>query len=181
MPNHWAQSWAVKHQHKLVNCSINAKHRARSWAVKHRHKLLNCSINTKLLGTILSCQKPTQASKLFYQCQTTGHDLRDYKYQTLGMILSCQTPTQACKLFYQCQTTGHELRDYQCQTLGMISTNLLMPNHWARSRTVIKAESISINVYLDIYVTDSSLIYVFTRLARIYISVVKPVTDIIIS
>ena len=106
---------------------------------------------------------------MFYQCQT------------LGMILSCQTPTQACKLFYQCQTTGHELRDYQCQTLGMISTNLLMPNHWAKSRTVIKAESISINVYLDIYVTDSSLIYVFTRLARIYISVVKPVTDIIIS
>ena len=73
---HRARSWAVKHRHKLVNCSINAKHRAQSWAVKHRHKLLNCSINAKPLGTILSCQTPTQACKLFYQChcQTIGHN-----------------------------------------------------------------------------------------------------------
>ena len=62
MPNQWARSWAVKHWHKLVNCSINAKP----------------------LCTILRCQTLTQACKLFYQCQTNGHDIRDYQFQTNG-------------------------------------------------------------------------------------------------
>ena len=45
------------------------------------------------------------------------------------------------------------------------------------SHTVIKAESIPTNVYLCYRLI---LIYVLTRLAWIYISVVKPVTDVVI-
>ena len=79
-----------------------------------------------------------------------------------------------------------------------------MPNHWAQSqrlsmpntrhnlnysinarplgtsRTVIKSESIPTDVYLDNYYRLSSM-YIFTRLAQRYISVVNLITNVVIS
>ena len=96
--------------------------------------------------------------QLFYQYQTTGHDLRDYQCQTLGTIstilsmpntehdLNWSINTKPLgtisenitanhrslsQMIYQCQTNGHDLRDYQCKTLGTIATILSIPNHWA--------------------------------------------------
>ena len=83
-------------------------------------------------------------------------------------------------------------------------TFLSMPNHWAQSqrlsmpntrhnlnysinarplgtsRTVIKSESIPTDVYLDNYYRLSSM-YIFTRLAQRYISVVNLITNVVIS
>ena len=132
MQNHWALSWAVKHWHKLVNCSINAKPLGTILSYQTPKQLVICSINAKPLGTILSYQTPTQ----LVNCSINA--------KPLGMI----SETINAKLRALSQLFNH------CQTNGQDLINLYARWGTITSHTVIKAESIPTNMYLDIYVTD---------------------------
>ena len=165
LPNHWAQSQQF-YQRQTLGTISTVLSMLNHWARSQRLSMPNtghdpdCSINPT--GMILETISPKHWtwSQLFYLCQTTGQDLRDYQCQTLDTIstvlsmpntghdLNCSINTKPLgtisetinakhwawsQPFYQCQTTGYDLRDFQCQTLGMISNILSMPNHWARS------------------------------------------------
>ena len=87
---------------------------------------LNWSINTKPLGTISEniTAKHRSLSQMIYQCQTNGHDLRDYQCKTLGTIATILSIPNHWAWFQRLSS----------KTLGTISTILSMPNHWAWSQ-----------------------------------------------
>ena len=101
---------------------------------------------------------------LNYQCQTTVHDLAlsntDTSSQTVLAMPNHWARSCAVKhwhMLVNCSINTkpmHDLRDYQFQTKGHNLINSYTKRGTITSRTVIKAESIPFNVYLDIYVTD---------------------------
>ena len=144
---------------------------------QYEHKLVNHQCQTNWHNLVgFQCQHEHKIEN--YQCQTNEHDLVSYQ---------CQQEHKLVK--YQCKTNGHDhvsnqcqhehkLVNYQCQTNGHDIINLFIQTRTNYSLTVINAEYLPTNVYVTYRL---SLIYVFTRLARIYISIVKPVTDRVIS
>ena len=132
IPNHWAWSQSLS----MPNTGHN----------------LNHSINAEHWAQ----------SQLFYQWRTTGHDFREYYFQTLGTIsndlsmpnqwawsqrLSMQNSGTISTILLM-PNTGHYLKDYQCQTLGTISTILSMPNtgHYLRDYQCQTLGTISTNL-----------------------------------
>ena len=101
-----------------------------------------------------------------------------------GTILSCQTPTQARKLS-QLSVSQDTIQDINSQSSSMFqesdSKRFSVANHEVIiSHTVIKGSIFQLT-YIQKSMLQVKLMYIFVRLARIYISVVNPITYVVIS
>ena len=135
------------------------------------------------------------------KCLTPKNAFRPVSIQVQLVNSQCQTRVRSQRL--QCQHGHHafklSMRNHWAQYHRLQSQTghkhvNQMPNQWTQSRqlvsfkwgmnyslTVIKSGVYS-NWRLFRYLCYRlSLMYIFKRLARIYISVVKPVTDLVIS